>query len=399
MTGASDSIDIYWRIGTHGDQRSLRRRLVSRGDWSPVVPGSITPGLRGGRPDGYSHLDHMADVARATELSGFVGGLLPSFPFTDDPWAAAASLARETTTYRFMIAFQPGFLHPVQAARMSASLQRATGGRVVYNIISGGGGPAQLWWGDKVGHDDRYARTSEFLDVLKGVWDGGPFTHHGRFYRVEGAGLPERLAGQPFPEIYFSGSSRAAIEAAGRHADHYLSWLEPFPALAAKFDQVREHSAAIGRSPRFAVRIDVLARETEDEAWEEIRRGWRHVDPELLRGPEASGDSVGWLRGQSFIDWPVREYRELEASPNVWGGFHLLRGGPAFGLVGSYAQVAARLDELIALGVDAFILAGVPHLEEAHRVGEHVLPLLRGGRPDAGANASVPTLEAKGISR
>jgi alkanesulfonate monooxygenase len=376
-------IDIYWRIGTHGDQPSLRRRIASRGGWAPDAPGRVAPGVRDGRPDGYTHLDHMADVARASELSGFVGGLLPSFPFTDDPWAAAASLARETTTYRFMIAYQPGFLHPVQAARMSASLQRATGGRVVYNVISGGGGPAQLWWGDKVDHDDRYARTSEFLDVLKGVWDGGPFDHEGRFYRVEGAGLPEPLARQPFPEIYFSGSSPAAIRAAGRHADHYLSWLEPFPALAAKFDQVRAESAAIGRAPRFAVRIDVLARETEEEAWEEIRRGWRHVAPSALRGPEASGDSVGWLRSASFIDWPVRDFREMEASPNVWGGFHLLRGGPAFGLVGSYEQVAARLDELIALGADAFILAGVPHLEESYRVGENVLPLLRGAAAPA----------------
>ncbi|MFI6519393.1 LLM class flavin-dependent oxidoreductase [Spirillospora sp. NPDC050679] len=371
-------IDIYWRIGTHGDQSSLRRRTISRGDWSPGAPGRIAPGTRGGRADGFSHLDHMADVAQASELSGFVGGLLPSFPFTDDPWAAAASLARETTTYRFMIAFQPGFLHPVQAARMSATLQRATGGRTVYNVISGGGGPPQLWWGDRVDHDDRYARTSEFLDVLKGVWDGGPFDYDGRFYRVEGAGLPAPLAGQPFPEIYFSGSSPAAIAAAGRHADYYLSWLEPFEALAAKFAQVREHTEAIGRSPRFAVRIDVLARETEQEAWDEIERGWRHVDPAALQGPEAGGDSVGWLRGQSFVDWPVRRPRDLEAAPNVWGGFHLLRGGPAFGLVGSYGQVAARLDELISLGVDAFVLAGVPHLEESRRVGERVLPLLRG---------------------
>lgn len=370
------SIDIYWRIGTHGDQPSLRRRVSSRGEWAPVVPGSLAPGVRDGRRDGYTYVDHMADVARATEISGFVGGLLPSFPFTDDPWAAAASLARETTTYRFMIAFQPGFLHPVQAARMSASLQRATGGRVVYNIISGGGGSQQLWWGDRVDHDARYARTSEFLDVLKGVWKGGPFNYQGRFYRVEKAGLPEPLARQPFPEIYFSGSSKAAIEAAGRHADYYLSWLEPFPALAEKFAQVRAHSAAIGRAPKFAVRVEVLARETEEAAWDEIRRGWAHVDPSALRSRD--GDSVGWLRSQSFVSWPVRDYRELEVSPNVWGGFHLLRGGPAFGLVGSYQQVAERLDELIALGVDAFILAGVPHLEEAYRVGEEVLPLLRG---------------------
>ncbi|MEZ0075596.1 LLM class flavin-dependent oxidoreductase [Planotetraspora sp. GP83] len=369
-------IDIYWRIPTHGDQPLLRHRTPTRGDFAPTAPGSVTPGLRSGAPDGYSYLDHMADIARASELSGFVGGLLPSFPFTDDPWAAAASLARETTTYRFMIAFQPGFLHPVQAARMSASLQRATGGRVVYNIISGGGGPGQLWWGDKVDHDDRYARTSEFLDVLKGVWNGGPFDYEGRFYRVEGARLPEPLARQPFPEIYFSGSSKAAIEAAGRHADYYLSWLEPFGPLAEKFDQVRAHSTTLDRSPKFAVRIDVLARETEEEAWDEIRRGWDGIDPSVLR--DATGDSIGWQRSQSFVTGKITGYRDLEVEPNVWGGFHLLRGGPAFGLVGSYEQVARRLDELIELGVGAFILAGVPHLEEAYRVGERVLPLLRG---------------------
>ncbi|MFD0890307.1 LLM class flavin-dependent oxidoreductase, partial [Streptosporangium algeriense] len=157
---------------------------------------------------------------------------------------------------------------------MTASLQLATGGRTVYNIISGGGGPQQLWWGDKVEHDDRYARTSEFLDVLRGVWcaDGHSYDHEGRFYRVRGGGLPPALAGQPFPEVFFTGSSKAAIAAAGRHADYYLSWLEPPSALAAKFEQVREHSLGVGRAPRFAVRLDVLARETEEEAWEEIER-------------------------------------------------------------------------------------------------------------------------------
>ena len=367
------SVDIYWRLHMEGDQTSLRRRVNSRGGFTPGEPGRIAPGVRDGEPDGFSHLDYLAEVALATEEAGLVGGLMPSFPHTDDPWAAAASLAAETSSYRFMIAFQPGFLHPVQAARMTATLQRATGGRVVYNIISGGGGPAQLWWGDEVDHDDRYARTSEFLDVLKGVWhatDGG-FDHEGRFYRLEGARLPAELAGQPFPEIFFSGSSPAAIAAAGRHADHYLSWLEPFDALAEKFALVRAHSDT---PPRFAVRVDVLARETEDEAWEEFRRGW---EARSERKAE-HGDSVGVLRGRSFLQGAGDDFRDREVQPNVWGGFSELRDGPAFGLVGSYRQVAARLDELIALGVDAFILAGMPHLEEARRVGAHVLPLLKG---------------------
>lgn len=373
------STDFYWRIGMHGDQRSLTERAVTRGDWEPDATGRIAPALRGGTDDGYAYIEHMADVARAAEAAGFYGGLMPSFPFTDDPWATAGLLARETRGFRFMIAFQPGFLNPVHAARMAASLQRATGGRVVYNVITGGGGPPQLWWGDEVAHDDRYARTSEFLHVHKGVWKERPYSFDGRFYRVENGALPDALAAEDLPEVYFSGSSPAAIDAAGRHADYYLSWMEPTAALAAKFASVRAHSAALGRTPRFAVRVDVVARATEKAAWDVVRTGFESADPAALAAWR-TGDSVGAARSLSFIDGPVGGYRDLEVEPNVWGGFSLLRGGPAFGLVGSYQQVAERLDELIGLGVNAFILAGVPHLEEAQRVGEEVLPLLRGAR-------------------
>jgi alkanesulfonate monooxygenase len=352
------SVDIYWRIAMEGDAPSLRSSTITRGGFGPSA---------------LSPLDYMSEVARATEASGFVGGLMPSFPSTDDPWAAASALASETSSYRFMIAFQPGFLHPVAAARMSATLQLLTGGRVVYNIISGGGGPQQLWWGDKVDHDDRYARTSEFLDVLRGVWGGGRFSHHGRFFRVDDGGLPDYLAAQPFPEIFFSGSSPAAIDAAGRHADYYLSWLEPFDALASKFALVRKHAP---RPPKFAVRVDILARETEEEAWEEIRAGWSSSNRRL--SGDGAGDSVGAQRARQFAGSVSDDYRELEVQPGVWGGFAQLRPGPAFGLVGDYHQVAERLDELMDLGVDAFILAGVPHLEEARRVGSRVLPLLKG---------------------
>ena len=115
------SIDFYWRIGMEGDHASLRTpRRYNRGDAGGYGPGNIAPAIRGGELDGYSYIDHMAAVAKASESAGFLGGLLPSFPMTEDPWATAAALAAETTTYRFMVAFQPGFLHPVQAARMSA---------------------------------------------------------------------------------------------------------------------------------------------------------------------------------------------------------------------------------------------------------------------------------------
>lgn len=200
-----------------------------------------------------------------------------------------------------------------------ASLQRATGGRLVYNIISGGGGAPQLWWGDKVQHDDRYARTSEFLDVLRGVWDGVPFDYDGQFFRTEGASLPPLLTGQPFPEVYFSGSSGAAVDAAGRHSDYYLSWLEPFDDLRTKFDGVRAHSGKSGRTPKFAVRIDIVARHTEEAAWAEIEKGWAFVDREAANRA-AQGDSVGAARIKGRVPETITGYRDLEVQPTCGAG-------------------------------------------------------------------------------
>jgi alkanesulfonate monooxygenase len=379
------AIDVYWRLPLHGCKGGFGIGRPNRGDWSPPRRGNLAPGLGEGEAlDGSVFADHLADIARAAESSGFYGGLLVSFPNTDDPWTIAPALARETKTFRFMIAFQPGFLGPIHAARLSASLQRATNGRLVYNIITGGGGPAQLWWGDRVAHDDRYARTSEFLDVLKGSW-GGSFTYEGRFYRVENGGLQAPLSEQPFPEIYFSGSSDAAIAAAGRHADYYLSHLEPFDSLRRKLDQVRERSVKEGRKAKFSLRFDVLARRTPEEAWAEVARGWNTLTPgDLARLNQSSGpgDAVGFQRQRSFRPATVTHYDDLHVDahvgPGLWGGFNLFRGGPPIGVVGSYEQAAEWIDRYLQAGIDSFVLAGTPHLEEAYRVGEEVLPLVRG---------------------
>lgn len=374
------SFDVYWRIPMAGDSSSWRNDPQRRGDWSRTVPGSIDPGIRHGEPDGLSYVDYMIDVARAAEAAGFYGGLLPSFPMTYDPWIAATASARATKTFRFMVAFQPGFLHPVHAARLSASFQRLSGNRLVYNIITGGGGPEQRWWGDVIEHDQRYARTSEFLEVLDGVWGGGNYDFEGRFYSVHDGGLPEPLAGLEKPDLYFSGSSDAAIDAAVQHADYYLSWLERPDDLRVKFDRVRERAAAAGRSARFAVRTHVVARPTPEEAWEEVRLGWAKVPPDALDGGAflQRGDSVGAQRQASYHAAGSGSYEDLVIAPNVWAGIAYLGDMPSTGLVGSYEQVAERLDDLVRIGADALILSGLPHLEESYRIGEEVLPLFLG---------------------
>jgi alkanesulfonate monooxygenase len=384
------SFDVYWRIPMAGDASSWRNDPQRRGDWSQTVRGSIDPGLRNGEPDGLNYIDHMIDVARAAESAGFYGGLLPSFPQTDDPWIAATAAARATRTFRFMVAFQPGFLHPVHAARMSASFQRLSGNRLVYNIITGGGGPDQLWWGDTTQHDLRYARTQEFLEVLDGVWGGGPFSHHGTFYTVEDGGLPGPLAGLEKPDLYFSGSSDAGIDAAVHHADYYLSWLEHPDDLRAKFDRVRERAAANGRTARFAVRAHVVARPTEEEAWEEVRLGWERVPPQALQGGVfgGGGDSVGAQRQASYHSSTLKSYEDLVIAPNIWAGIAYLGDMPSTGIVGSYEQVAERLDDLVRIGADALILSALPHLEEAYRIGEEVLPLFLGQEARSNSDAA-----------
>lgn len=384
------SIDFYWRLPTHGCHATIRRGSYDRGDWSSLQAGNQTPGLTAtGEDDGYRYIDHLAEIAKAAELSGFIGGLIPSFPNTDDPWTISPLLARETSTFRFMIAFQPGFLDPVHAARLSASLQRATGGRTVFNIITGGGGPSQLWWGDSFAHDDRYGRTTEFLDIFRGVWSGQPFDYDGRFYQVKGDHLSPLLAREEVPEIWFSGSSDAALQSAAKHADYYLSWLEPYAQITDKFARVKERTAQLGGEQKCAIRVDLVARPTEEEAWEDIRIGFENVsDATRAQWRGQPTDSVGASRQAALRPTEAKRWEELVVGKNLWGGFNLLRGGPALGIVGSYEQCAEQLDELIRRGADAFILAGTPHLEEAYRIGEEVLPLL--GR----TAAAQPLLEA-----
>lgn len=211
-------VEFHWRLPTHGDRADVSLAHDTRGDWGPLKAGNQAPGLVQGQPDGIPYHDHLLEIARAAELAGFDGGLVPSFPNTDDPWVISAAIARRTKSFKFMIAFQPAWIDPAYAAKAAASLQRLSGGRLNFNIITGGGGPSQLWWGDRIAHDDRYNRTTEFLDVFKGLWDGKPFSYQGKFFQLDNAQLPAPLAGQAFPSLYFAGSSNAALEAQGKHA-------------------------------------------------------------------------------------------------------------------------------------------------------------------------------------
>ncbi|MCA8294882.1 LLM class flavin-dependent oxidoreductase [Burkholderia sp. AU30198] len=367
--------EFFWRLplGSDGPDFAIDKNTRNAPVWRP---GSIAPGrLPDGSPDGFTYLDYIAQVAKAAELAGFEGALLPTGP---EPWIAAAAIARETRRIRLLVAFQATWTLPAYAAQQAATLQLLSRDRLEWNIITGGVPAHQRAHGDFLEHDLRYRRTGEFLDVIDGLWRNERFSYEGRIYRLEDGALPPPLRTARRPAVYFSGFSDAALEVAARHADVYLNWAEPVDRLRPHLQRVRERAAEHGRTPRFGIRVDVLARETEDAAWAEARRQYERIDADTARAMQrisAGSDSVGAAR-QTAYHADASRFDDLIAGPNLWAGFGKARPGPAIGLVGSYENVAERLAEFRDAGISTFILAGNPHLEEALRVGQEVLPRL-----------------------
>jgi alkanesulfonate monooxygenase len=179
--------------------------------------------------------------------------------------------------------------------------------------------------------------------------------------------------------VYFSGFSDPALDVAARHADVYLNWAEPIEQLRPHIERVRELADRQGRTVRFGLRVDLFARETEEAAWRDLRRQFDRLDgrPSALSSTfSTASDSVGGAR-QSAYHQNIQRFDDLILGPNLWAGFAKAKPGPTVGLVGSHQNIAERLAEYRDAGFSTFILAGNPHLEEALRIGQEVLPLVQ----------------------
>ena len=338
-----------------------------------------------------------------TEFNGFGGALMVNAPSGEEPWTVCSLLARETRTLRFVTAFQPYHYTPWVAVQQAATYQRATGNRLVWNIINGGSDALQRQVGDFEDHDQRYARATEFMDVVRGYWHNEQFHYDGTYYRAEGGGLRGPLKKAELPLICTAGSSIAAREFAAKHADFYLMRAEHPDEIAALIADIRQRALQYGRRDiRFGLSIDVITRETEAQALAEAKR---FFDEGVAKGAAKAAAAHAGLRTARKLsyeedyraDEDVRAFDDFFIYPNVWSGFSYIGIPPGLALVGSYANVVARIREYHALGIDLFFLAGYPHLEEAYRLGEHILPHFRGERqPLRALDAVAPVLRAAG---
>jgi alkanesulfonate monooxygenase len=358
-------ITTHWFLPTSGDGRTIRG-AESRGSH------------HGGGADRPPSLDYLAQIARAADQLGFTGVLTPTGTWCEDAWLTTAALSQHTARLKFLVAFRPGLLTPTLAAQMAATYQRITGGRLLLNVVTGGDAVEQRRFGDWLDHDERYGRTDEFLAVVRGAW-AGPFDFAGAHYRVAGATVSQPP--DPVPTIYFGGSSAAALPVAARRADVYLTWGEPPDQVAAKIAAVRAEADRAGRELRFGIRLHTISRDSAGQAWAEAQRLLDAMPADSVERAQrllADSESEGQRR---MLALHGGRRDGLEIYPNLWAGVGLVRGGAGTALVGSHEQVAERIEEYHALGIDEFVMSGYPHLEEAYWFGEGVLPLLRGTDP------------------
>ncbi|OBA72070.1 alkanesulfonate monooxygenase [Mycobacterium sp. 1554424.7] len=353
---------FFWFLPTTGDSRS-------------IVGGSHASSNRA-IPNGFRAPSrrYLAEVARAADRLGYEGVLTPTGTWCEDAWLTSAALLAETERLKFLVAFRPGLVPPTLAAQQAATLQRFSEGRVLLNVVSGGDDAEQRRFGDWLGHDERYARTAEFLQIVTSVWTQESVDFTGQYYTVADARVS--APPNPLPEIYFGGSSAAALPIAAEFADVYLTWGEPPRAATAKIERVREQAAAVGRKVRFGIRLHTISRDTSAAAWAVANEMLADLNEEQIAKAtalHAKSESEGQRRMTELHGGRVDK---LEIYPNLWAGVGLVRGGAGTALVGSHEEVANLISEYHSLGFDEFILSGYPHLEEAYWFAEGVLPLL-----------------------
>lgn len=348
------SLNMFWFLPTHGDGHYLGSNDAAR----PVDHG------------------YLQQIAQAADRLGFTGVLIPTGRSCEDAWLVAASMIPVTQRLKFLVALRPSVTSPTVAARQAATLDRLSNGRALFNLVTGSDPEELAADGVFLNHKERYEASAEFTNIWRRLLEGETVDHEGKHIQIKGAKLLFPPVQQPRPPLYFGGSSDVAQDLAAEQVDLYLTWGEPPHLVKEKIEQVRAKAAKHGRTVRFGIRLHVIVRETNEEAWDAANRLISQLDDETIAKAQAAfarTDSVGQHR-MAALHGGKRD--NLEISPNLWAGVGLVRGGAGTALVGDGPTVAERINEYAALGIDSFILSGYPHLEEAYRVGELLFPHL-----------------------
>lgn len=319
-------------------------------------------------------------VILAAEAAGFEYFLIPVASTCWEAWISAAMAVAKTSRIKALVAARPGYISPVQLAKMGATFDQLSGGRLSVNLIAGQSDIEAASEGITLAKEDRYALMDEDVTILKALWTArGGVNFEGRFHTLKGAHVSPRPLQQPHPRFYLGGGSMEAWEVSAKHSDIHLFWGDTPERIAENMTVIRGMAARHGRAETigFGMRLQILCRETEAEAWDaahELVRDVTDAQTHYIRTHYAS--SAANRRVQQL----AREHGELIA-PHLWTGVTRVRPGAGIVVVGNPTQCAATLQRFIDLGCSSFCLSGYLHDEEATRFARWVRPLLMERNP------------------
>jgi FMNH2-dependent dimethyl sulfone monooxygenase len=334
------------------------------GYWLPVFGGW----LRNVGDEGMeASWDYVSRLARRSEEIGYSLTLIAELNLNDikgpaapslDAWSTAAALAAVTQSLELMVAVRPNFHLPALLAKQAANIDHISGGRVSLNVVSS-------WWADEARqygvpfeqHDDRYARTSEWLRVLNGVWSNKRFSHSGRYFNVENTSLEPKPVSRPRPVIYAGGESEAAKELIARDCDAYVMHGDPPDRIRQRVDDLSARRQRLGL-PRmqFGMAAYAIVRDTPEEA-----------EAERARITNVQQSAAGY---QNYQQWLAGTKLEQQVSLE---DYSVSNRGLRAGLVGTPEQVAERISEYERAGVDLLLLQSSPQFEEMERFAAEVI--------------------------
>jgi FMNH2-dependent dimethyl sulfone monooxygenase len=280
-----------------------------------------------------------------------------------DAWSTAAALAAVTEKLELMVAVRPTFHEPAILAKQAANIDQISNGRLALNVVSS-------WWADEARrygihfeeHDDRYARTEEWLKVVNGAWREPRFTHAGRYYSVEETVLEPKPVRKPRPPIYAGGESEAAKRLITQQCDAYVTHGDPVERVIPKVADIQQRRESLGLDPMlYGMAAYAIVRDTEEEARREVAR-ITNVNP----GSPGYGNSQDWVA-----------HTRLEQQVSL-EDYSVSNRGLRAGLVGTAEQVGERIVQLEDAGVGLLLLQFSPQLEEMERFAETVIPLVEG---------------------
>lgn len=330
-------------------------------------------------------LDHIAAAASIHENAGFDRVLFAFHSTSPESILIAQHVANHTRKLKLMIAHRPGFTAPTLAARQLATLDNLTGGRVAVHIITGGNDKELAQDGDHLSKDERYARTSEYLDIVRKEWTSEtPFDYAGKHYKVEQAFAAVKPKGPEGIPIYFGGSSDPAIAVAGKHADVYALWGETLEQVAETLRNVRAAAAVHGRKLRFSLSLRPILAETEDAAWEKAssllsRAKALRGAPGTERLIDTNAHSGNGPQNEGSKRLLAAASRGARLDKRLWTEMAALTGasGNSTSLVGTPEQVAEALIDYYDLGITTFLIRGFDPIEDAFHYGRDLIPLVR----------------------